>query len=106
MRNGLGLVCLIISLVATPSLAFERTIVTREQVDLTKVLPPPPQPGSPEQAADEATVTELQGLRTPSQVAQAIADNKISIFRFADVLGPDFAESKLPVTAQFFEDVT
>lgn len=106
MWNSASLIALVFLLTGSPSLAFERTIVTREQVDLTKLLPPPPQPGSPEQAADEATVVELQKMRTPSQVMEAVGDNKISVFRFADVLGPKFTEDKLPITARFFEDVT
>jgi acid phosphatase (class A) len=105
MRNSASLIALVVFLTSFPSLAFERTIVTREQVDLTKLLPPPPQPGSPEQAADEATVLDLQRLRTPSQVTEAVGDNKLSVFRFADVLGPDFNPDKLPLTTRFFGGV-
>jgi acid phosphatase (class A) len=48
---------------------------------------------------------QIQNSRTPEMVAQAKADQQESVFRFADVLGPDFIEEKLPLTSGFFKRV-
>lgn len=79
--------------------------VKRDQIDLVHILPPPPAAGSPEQAADVDAVLAAQAARTPETSERARADAEISIFRFADVIGPDFTPEKLPVTAAFFARV-
>jgi acid phosphatase (class A) len=86
-------------------LSFEADIVTREQVDAVMLLPPPPNVGSPAQKRDMQIVIEEGIERTPEQAAKAVADDELSAFRFADVLGPHFTAAELPVTAKFFQQV-
>ena len=75
------------------------------QIDLTTLLPPPPAPGSPRDKKDIQHLLDLQHHRTPAQAARALADGDVTVFRFADVLGPNFAKDKLPVLAAFFDRV-
>src|SRR4051812_20244952 len=106
MNRRIGPICLILAIGLSGSVeAFERTAIGKDQVDLSILLPPPPKPGSVEQAADEAAVIAFEKLRTPEQAAKAVEDNKITVFRFADVLGLNFTQEKLPITSKFFEDV-
>lgn len=74
-----------------------------QRVDLLKFLSPPPAPQSEAQKRDLAAVLEVQKNRTPELIARAVADNALSIFRFDDVLGPNFAPERLPVTVEFFK---
>ncbi len=90
---------------SSPVTAFEASIVTREQVDAVALLPPPPAAGSLAQQKDMQAVIQAQEDRTPEQSAIAIADNEISIFRFADVLGPHFTATELPLTSKFFQQL-
>lgn len=86
--------------------AFPADIITTEQVNVVKLLPPPPSYDSRAQKDDMHTVIALEKSRTPEQSAKAIADNEASVFRFADVLGAKFNEMELPRTAKFFSDLT
>lgn len=66
--------------------------------DLTRYLAPPPAAGSVADRRDLAEVLAVQAARTPAEVDAAQADQKASVFRFADVLGPWFAAERLPRT--------
>lgn len=72
-------------------------------IDLTELIPPPPPPGSEAWKQDLADVLEMQEKRTEAQVKRAIEDNVLSIYRFADVLGPRFAKDRLPLLDAFLE---
>ncbi|CAM2156590.1 Acid phosphatase [Pararobbsia alpina] len=73
------------------------------QVDLAALLAPPPAATSALQQADLKDVLEIQRSRTPEQVQRAQGDTEKSVFRFADVLGPQFTEANLPKTAALFK---
>jgi acid phosphatase (class A) len=76
--------------------------ISRDQLDLTRVLAPPPISLSDQEARDLADVLEAQRIRTPQQAERAVADDDLSIFRIAgEVLGPNFTEDNLPKTAGF-----
>ena len=79
--------------------------VSPAEVDLDDILPPPPAPGSPQQAADMQAVMDAQNARSAKDVEQALADFKKSIFRFKDVLGPNFKPATLPYTNAFFRRI-
>jgi acid phosphatase (class A) len=79
--------------------------VSTSEVDLDDILPPPPLPDSPAQTADMKAVMDAQTARTPKDVEQALGDFKKSIFRFKDVLGPNFTPANLPFTNAFFRRV-
>jgi acid phosphatase (class A) len=96
----------LVLLLLLPQYAWSETVfVSREQVDLIRLLPPPPAVGSAEQQEEMALLVRLQQERTPAMVAFALADAERSVFRFADVVGPQFTAETLPVTAAFFKAV-
>jgi|SoimicmetaTmtLMB_FD_contig_31_11273405_length_1247_multi_3_in_0_out_0_2 acid phosphatase (class A) len=92
-------------IVAGPAALAEATYVTRDQVDLTRLLPPPPTLQSEEQKRDLAELLAVQKARTPPQEQRALADATAGTFGFADVLGPKFSAAALPKVAAFFEKV-
>jgi acid phosphatase (class A) len=75
------------------------------QVDLDHLLAPPPALGSPEETADLAAVTQAEKDRSAQDAVNAEADHQRSVFRFADVMGPDFTPEKLPFATKFFKRV-
>jgi acid phosphatase (class A) len=75
------------------------------QVELTKILPPPPKPGSKAQQRDMAISLAWQARRTPAMAALAQADADRSVFRFGVIFGDSFTRDRLPLAARFFEDV-
>lgn len=77
--------------------------VAPDEIDLVRLLPPPPAAGSAEAAADLDTVLALQRGRTPESIERARKDRKQTIFRFADLLGPSFAGKNLPATKALFD---
>jgi acid phosphatase (class A) len=93
---------LLLLLLPQQGLAGEALFLTPQQVDVTRLLPPPPALGSPEQQQDLAQLLTLQKERTPEQVALAKADEDRSVFRFADVVGKDFTPERLPLAAALF----
>lgn len=108
-RSSLSLAVSLLIAAATTNVAGQSaqaqtiTYLDAHQVDLSKLLAPPPVAGSVRAQADMATVLEVQRTRTPEQVERARADVKKSVFRFADVLGPSFNEANLPKTAALFD---
>jgi acid phosphatase (class A) len=96
-----------VALSMTNSLAHaeQGTYLSSDDVDLTKLLAPPPAPNSAAQQRDMAAVLKVQRERTPEEVAAGRADLQESVFRFADVLGTRFSEGNLPKTAAFFKAV-
>jgi len=95
----LGLLALVLAGAASKADAF---YISRDQVDLTKVLAPPPASLSDQQAAELAAVLDAQRTRTAEQAERAVADDELSIYRIAgEVLGPNFTESQLPKMASF-----
>ncbi len=83
-----------------------KTYIAEGELDLTQFLPPPPANDSAATREELDELLKWQSERTPDQVAFAKADANIAVFRFADVLGPMFTETSLPMTARFFRDAT
>ena len=83
-----------------------KTYIAEGETDLTRFLPPPPANDSVATKKELDELFRWQSNRTPDQIAFAKADANISVFRFADVLGPVFTEASLPITAKFFKDAT
>lgn len=73
------------------------------QLELGKLLAPLPDPNSETQQRDLAAVLEAQKTRSPAQVERAVADNALSIYRFADVVAPDFSAARYPQLDAFFK---
>ena len=106
MRPFQRLIILFLLLLLPQSgLAGDALFLNPNQVDLSRLLAPPPAIGSPVQLREMAELLALQQTRTPTQVAFAQADAERSVFRFADVIGEKFTPENCPVTADFFKKV-
>ncbi len=93
-------------LVAASSVHAESRFVTPAQYDATLFLPAPPVPGTELGKAELAELKRYEAARTPERLARAKHDNDTkdeSIF--AEVIGPGFDRSKLPLTTKLFADV-
>jgi acid phosphatase (class A) len=76
------------------------------RVDLIHILAPPPSPDTDEGKADLRAVLAMQRNRMEAQVKEAQADTEESVFRFADVIGPEFKPEDLPFASTFFQRVS
>ncbi|MDB5768312.1 MAG: phoN [Collimonas fungivorans] len=83
----------------------ENPFITSKEIDLVKLLPPPPANDSPQTKAELSEILALQAARTPAMVARSQADATEDIWRFADVMGVKFKRDQLPLFAQFFQRV-
>jgi acid phosphatase (class A) len=97
-RSSLVVVCLALAAAQAHALAY----LSPADLDLTVLLAPPPPAGSMTQAADLAAVLAAQQSRSVAEAKSAVEDARVSVFRFADVLGPAFNEKGLPLTTAFF----
>src|SRR5580658_569521 len=77
----------------------------RGHPDFVALLPPPPAPGSAEQAADLASAVAVHKACTPDEIAAARSEEKLDVFVFAPAIGPFFQPGKLPHTEAFFSRV-
>jgi acid phosphatase (class A) len=75
-------------------------------VDLTRLLGPPPLPGSAAQMRDLAALHLAQDSRNAEDVVRVQADARVNIAAFASVLGQSFKEENLPLLTQFFRNVS
>lgn len=98
-----GLLLLVIGSAAQAEDA--KPFVTNKDVDLTMILPPPPANDSAQTKAELGEVLALQVTRTPEMVASAVADSEENVWRFANVMGPNFNKEKLPKFSAFFDRV-
>jgi len=73
--------------------------------DGVALLPSPPAPGSPEEAADLASARRVFKKRTPAEEARAKKDASLSMFLFAPAIGQCFQPGKFPKTEELFERV-
>ncbi len=107
MRKLLPLLAFVLFTLFSDSVfALQTSYLGNAQIDLTILLGPPPVAGSDADKTDLRTVLEAQQTRTSEQIKRAQADVETSVFRFADVVGPDFTAAKLPFTALFFKKVS
>jgi len=70
--------------------------------ELSTLLAPPPALNSEIQKTELAELHQWQQTRTAEMVAYAQADQKINVFRFADILGAQFTSANLPLTDALF----
>jgi acid phosphatase (class A) len=73
--------------------------------DAREILPDPPAMGSPEQAADMATVAAVHAACTTNDAVAAFAEKKFDIFNFTPAIGAFFTPENLPKTTAFFKHV-
>jgi acid phosphatase (class A) len=79
--------------------------ITAKEINLSMLLPPPPANDSMQTKKELAEVLKLQVTRTPEMVVRAQADEKENVWRFADVMGPNFKSEQLPLVTAFFSRV-
>ena len=96
-------VVFVLLLVSFQSAAVGGNFISTEQVDLVKLLAPPSANDSAQTKAELDELLDIQRRRTPQAEEAAVADADVSIFRFADILGPKFTPANLPVAVRFFE---
>jgi acid phosphatase (class A) len=75
------------------------------QPDVAALLPPPPLPGSPEQAADMQEVRMVSRNAPSNDVAVAFTEKEFSIFNFTPAIGDFFQPGKFPKTEAFMRNV-
>jgi acid phosphatase (class A) len=81
-------------------------VLALEQIDPSRLLPPPPADGSVDQVIDLEAWRQVVENRTAERYAQARWDNEHEdISAFYSVLGPKFELSKLPATARLIAQV-
>lgn len=90
---------------AGQTVAFEAAYVSADRLEISKFLAPPPAPDSEQQKRDLKAVLDAQAVRSAEQIARANETEQLSVFAFADRLGPDFAKEKLPKTAVLFQHI-
>lgn len=74
-------------------------------VDLLQLLPPPPPNDSDKTRAELGEVLTIQVTRSAEQAERAKADDEETVWRFADVIGPELSQAKLPHVAGFFDRI-
>lgn len=95
-------IALLLSFLATP--AFAQSYLTPQQLDLTRLLSPPPTLGSPQQQSEMDELLRLEQLRTPERLAQARADVDENIFTMLGAtIGVGFNQAALPLAAHLFD---
>jgi acid phosphatase (class A) len=104
-RKGFILCAVIIlTLISAQAIPGEANFVSREQVDLVKLLAPPSPDHSPRTQAEILELIQIQKMRTPQEKTLAASDDRLSVFQLASaVLGPRFTWENLPLTEKFFK---
>jgi acid phosphatase (class A) len=103
MRLGLALILVGFSGCA---FAYDAAYVSTGQVNLARLLPPPPLPDSLQHKNDLQAVLRAQATRSQEDAARAVRDNSLSIFQFEDgILGSGFTEARLPKFIAFHKRV-
>jgi acid phosphatase (class A) len=75
------------------------------QPDVIALLPLPPLPDSPEQAAEMDEVRTVYHATSSNDIAIAYSEKKFNIFNFTPAIGDFFRPGKFPKTEAFFEKV-
>lgn len=87
---------------ATPVLAKSSApagqYIASGEIDLRALLADPPADNSSATRAEIEELLKLQAARTPEQVARATAEDPLTVYAFAPVLGTNFTAATLPVT--------
>ena len=102
MAMRLAVAALVVGALGITSANADKLNYLSEIIDMTELIAPPPA-GSEAFKHDLADVIIMQEGRTEAQVRRATADNVLSVYRFADVLGEKFRAANLPITDAFIE---
>ena len=104
--RSISIPALFLVIAATPAFGLsDQPYLRVGEPDLIHLLPPPPMLHSVAGERDINAILALQNVRTDAQAKRAEDDAEVNVFRFADVLGPNFTSAKLPTVAAFFRKV-
>lgn len=109
MKKAARSVLVLLAFILSSACALQaggKIYVTPSELELVKLLPPPPAQGSDATKKEIEEILNFQEKRTDKMVEYAQADQDISIFRFSDIMGDKFTKENLPITAEFFHNVT
>lgn len=85
-----------------PAPAEKLTYLSRI-IEIPEFIPPPPAPDSKAAEEDLDEVTIAQDNRTDEKLKKARAQKTLTIYLFAEVLGPKFGARDVPVMDAFFQ---
>jgi acid phosphatase (class A) len=106
MRYWPSFIALIVaSFASQAALAADTYYISPTEIDLIHILAPPPAPDTPAGKADLQGVLAAVNSRTEASIKEAQEDDQRNVFRFADVMGPNFKTETLPLTTQLFAHV-
>jgi len=94
-----------LAFVSTPLRAGQIHYLSPNQFDIAAIVPPPPEPGSAEQAADLATVEAVHKACPSNELAAAMSEKKFNVFTFSPAIGTFFQREKLPQVEELFHRV-
>jgi len=84
----------------------EGNFIQLSDIDLMRLLPPPPAQDGPITKAELAEVLSLQQSAGQARIDQAAADAEETVFRFAYQLFPQLTAEKVPLAAAFFKKLS
>ena len=97
-------IAILLAFLFSPALAERGNFISPDQVELVKILAPPPANDSPKTKAEIQELIRIQEKRTSEEEAAVQADVKMTIFQVVgDVLGSGFTPENLPIATKFFE---
>lgn len=108
MRRSTALVALLfVTAIAAAPVVSRGTLyyIQPGQIDLTVLLPPPPDVASAQARSDELQVASAVAARSPLQLLRAEEESARTVFFYERSVGPGFTQERLPVTAAFFARV-
>jgi acid phosphatase (class A) len=104
VRTAILIACAVLSLLAPAGAktAHAYYYLHPDEVDLTVLLPPPPNQDSFQEKADDAKVARIVADRTPAELADALDESRRNVFFFAPSVGAGFSAEHLPLTTAMF----
>ncbi len=91
--------------VSVASIAQATPFIDPKNYDITKIIPPPPQPGSEEYRIDTGFLKNVRATGTKGQIERGNKASHDSVFDYSETLGDWFNPQDLPKTAALFDKV-
>lgn len=86
------------------STAQAQTYLDPGEVNLTRLLPPPPPADSARSAEDLKALLDLQAQRTPDMAQAAREDVSTELARFSQAVGADLSPERVPLTTALIKN--
>ena len=100
----LALLCLAGAVAGADAPKYAPHYLSPQAIDVVALLPEPPAADSAEHQEELNLLIKLQQERTPAEIARATSEeHHLTIFDFADAVGPNFTAERCPKTAAFFK---